>query len=1281
MLEPQFNLNAEIAHRRKVLRDAQLSDEVGLTLADGDAQGKWGLALSGGGIRSATFGLGVIHALAGRKLLGRFDLLSTVSGGGYIGGMLGRLYSRATSASDAIRITKALGKRETPWFLWWLRANGRYLIPSGVSDGLFALAVYLRNLIAIHLELGLLAMVLGLAMCGLNLLTWWGLDLAVLGHEGMADHLRWLHTWLPVAWLLLPVFALASAALAAAHWSLSWVSRTSLPTTALYWLGALIGWLGLSFAFLLLGLTDRVDGGEQRMVLWVVISLLQLTWLLGVPVAARQWRHAAPAPMPRAMQLEVARSKLTQLLAASFRWLAIVAALGILDRLAWFVAFELQSPYITGAALGLSAAILRSLLSAHTKNSNAPQPSGPPTQALSVAGYVLLFGVFTWWVALVHRVVSGSLFMGHTLSFASALQTLVLLALPLLGYAWATGRNFAFLNLSSLHSFYRARLVRTYLGASNAERFGFAPRDPLSILEPVPLGRSHSFAGVSVKDTHSGDDVPMKEYRPQDVGGPIHLVNVCVNQTTDPRGKLFNQDRKGLPMCVASGGGARMAQQDWQSLNADQAMTLGTWVAVSGAAVAPGMGAASRGGISALTTLTGLRLGYWWNRFSASEGGRWYSKLQGLVSESLGVFTGLASEDLFLSDGGHFENTAAYALLAERARFIVIVDCGADPGYGFGDVENLVRKARIDLQTEIQFLRKADNMAEGTEAAKTDWRAFGSLTSLASEVSDECIAVAKVKYQDGSTPESGVLVVIKPNVTRHMPVDLANYKRENPAFPQQSTADQFFSEAQWESYFRLGAFLGAELTRARIDILLSPAIDHLFVADDQPFNSPTPKEASPTPLRTLARGSVVAGTISLSAATTVGVAAWQGIDAWRADQKKQADADHAALSELVGQWSKLPRVPQTGASGVTASTSTSATAYAGAIEAMAALTLRNAEELCQPGKESWFTQSRLAHRSYDQTVVACQSLPAGDGESPCTILTQAAQGKLDAAPGCLDQRGLTLADLSPERAGLPTYWGYDYSATETDAKAKHPCADWASAECKDRQTDSTIDQPSSLGNISERLSPLGILLWRQVAGVFWPSPPDTPQATPTPTPTVAPASAATGVASEPSRPASAAEAASSVEGPVASAAASAVTPPQNLPAPALSCLDKKIYIQIYGPDQREAVRGLRTPWRQLGASVPPIEDIWASAKDNKRLPPLPVGNTVVRYHTKAEQACAEAIRLAAAHTPGWQQATSWTIEPLAPSLKPTSGVIEVWIRPQSQKLNDGRPPSTPPTGP
>ena len=52
------------------------------------ADGVAGLAISGGGIRSATFALGVLESLKARGLLEKFHYLSTVSGGGYIGSWL-----------------------------------------------------------------------------------------------------------------------------------------------------------------------------------------------------------------------------------------------------------------------------------------------------------------------------------------------------------------------------------------------------------------------------------------------------------------------------------------------------------------------------------------------------------------------------------------------------------------------------------------------------------------------------------------------------------------------------------------------------------------------------------------------------------------------------------------------------------------------------------------------------------------------------------------------------------------------------------------------------------------------------------------------------------------------------------------------------------------------------------------------------------------------------------------------------------------------------------------
>ncbi|WP_342343012.1 patatin-like phospholipase family protein [Sulfurimicrobium lacus] len=59
-----------------------------------------GLAFSGGGIRSATFNLGVIQALSRFGLLSKFDYLSTVSGGGYIGGWLSALLHRKAAKTE-----------------------------------------------------------------------------------------------------------------------------------------------------------------------------------------------------------------------------------------------------------------------------------------------------------------------------------------------------------------------------------------------------------------------------------------------------------------------------------------------------------------------------------------------------------------------------------------------------------------------------------------------------------------------------------------------------------------------------------------------------------------------------------------------------------------------------------------------------------------------------------------------------------------------------------------------------------------------------------------------------------------------------------------------------------------------------------------------------------------------------------------------------------------------------------------------------------------------------
>ncbi len=142
-----------------------------------------GLALSGGGIRSATFALGVLQGLADLKILSRFDYLSTVSGGGYIGGWLAAWIKREGNPLSVerqlspSRITQSETDRdvigrdrivdEEPEPVHHLRSYSNYLTPRpGLLsvDTWTVLTIYVRNAL-INLLL-LLPLTVGLVLIG-----------------------------------------------------------------------------------------------------------------------------------------------------------------------------------------------------------------------------------------------------------------------------------------------------------------------------------------------------------------------------------------------------------------------------------------------------------------------------------------------------------------------------------------------------------------------------------------------------------------------------------------------------------------------------------------------------------------------------------------------------------------------------------------------------------------------------------------------------------------------------------------------------------------------------------------------------------------------------------------------------------------------------------------------------------------------------------------------------------------------------------------------------------
>lgn len=76
-------------------------------------------------------------------------------------------------------------------------------------------------------------------------------------------------------------------------------------------------------------------------------------------------------------------------------------------------------------------------------------------------------------------------------------------------------------------------------------------------------------------------------------------------------------------------------------------------------------------------------------------------------------------------------------------------------------------------------------------------------------LADNAIALFKVKYH-GDQHESS-LVLAKPTLVGDEPEDVTNYAKTHETFPQEPTSDQFFDEAQWESYRKLGEHIGTKL--------------------------------------------------------------------------------------------------------------------------------------------------------------------------------------------------------------------------------------------------------------------------------------------------------------------------------------------------------------------------------------------------------------------------------------------------------------------------------------
>jgi hypothetical protein len=341
------------------------------------------------------------------------------------------------------------------------------------------------------------------------------------------------------------------------------------------------------------------------------------------------------------------------------------------------------------------------------------------------------------------------------------------------------------INEFSLNAFYRSRLVRCYLGAT---RFRAGERHP------------QNFTGFD-----DGDDVKLCELASGQgmVEGPLHVVNGALNLGGSSDLALHTRHSASFTLSPLYCGSSYLSRQqtgDVEELGyvATDAYggpfgtpTLGQAISVSGAAASPNMGYHTSPVVAFLLTVFNLRLG-WWFPNPAQSGVALPSprfNLRYLFAELFGNAND-KSKFLMISDGGHFENLAAYELVRRRCRVVIISDGECDPELTFAGLGALIRMCDVDFGVKIHI-----NVGIIRLEKDTPWSASR-------------FAVGRIVY-GGGTPD-GVLIYLKASMTGREDTPVLQYKSSHSAFPHETTGDQFYGEDQFESYRQLGCDIATQ---------------------------------------------------------------------------------------------------------------------------------------------------------------------------------------------------------------------------------------------------------------------------------------------------------------------------------------------------------------------------------------------------------------------------------------------------------------------------------------
>lgn len=837
-----------------------------------------GLALSGGGIRSSTLSLGAIQALARQGFLPRVDYLSTVSGGGFVGGCLSSALNdpSVSAAGDAFPLKENIGETESPE-LTQLRNSGKYLGPTGFLEKLRIPALLIRGML-INLLLIMPLIVIAVFLTELwaehigdadaaliSVIEWATLAFFVLGlippyfSYLFVKRFNWQsrqrYEYFFIFFLVLAASGLLFYPISIAieySVDISWgqfiyqtLEHLTLTTDSQ------VFWVITAFVVLLLVMAGRASQNlekmRNRLIMYVVgfigpgliflIYALLCVWQIDsayIPLKNEYYLaqedidqlHNGVLDATLAKEMQAEFQPLTDPTIASDPVEVAITSLDPTDKACMVSGSErgaedgsqpgqvstglddtAQSPrcwrLLSGDYAYVMRLVDRQLLITNTwlpaalaqDGKQIPQSlrsflvyknvdlgAGDYTVSQSPSGYYLI-------CALASNGVNSCSASNAVVTLAPrSHQRLELLPHPvqiLDTYdLWFYGVallllviNIIFININftSLHGFYRDQLTRGFLFKRQ--------------------GSGHRVFGRRVR---------LSDLNQPGTPAPYQLINVTLNLQAS---KDENLRGRGADFFIFSKhwvGGERTGYVPTEKMEeVDAHLDLGTAMAISGAAASPNAGSIQMGPLVFIITMLNLRLDYWLPNparliKTGWLGRLWLKRGAGPLYLFREAVSAINEKHSFvnLSDGGHLENMGIYQLLRRRCRTIVCIDGEADPGMRCAGLVKVIRLAAIDLGVTISI-------------------DLSSFSANAGGTSGEHYAVGNIDYGNGMT---GTLYYVKASITGDENPYVLEYRQRHRDFPHESTAEQFFSEEQFEAYRALGYHMASQLLAAHEDL-------------------------------------------------------------------------------------------------------------------------------------------------------------------------------------------------------------------------------------------------------------------------------------------------------------------------------------------------------------------------------------------------------------------------------------------------------------------------------